>query len=370
MTALCILVGVTLILLILFEAFEGLVLPRQVIRPFRFAWVFYRVSWWVWSGVAPLVPAGRRRESFLSIYGPLSLLVLFGLWALALVVGFGLLQCALAPLPFFDACYFSGVTFTTLGYGDFAPTTPATRVLAVLEAATGFGYVAVVIGYLPVLYAAFSRREVLISLLDARAGSPPAAGRVLLRLLAGPEDGAILKRFLEDGERWSAELLESHLSFPALSYYRSQHGNQSWLAALVCILDTSALMLTVAEGVDRRQARLTFAMARHVIVDLSLVLHRLPEYPQCSNRFPEARLTELCERLRQGGMTLRDDTVARDKLNELRRLYEPFAVALGGFFHLPLPEVWPAEERPDNWQTSAWMRRAEPLTALGIGHFD
>jgi hypothetical protein len=375
MTPLYILMGIVVVLLILLEAFEGLVLPRQVTRPFRFARFFYYVSWWLWSGASRMVPAGKRRETFLSIYGPLSLLVLFVLWALALVLGFALLQGALwpAPVSFFDMFYFSGTTFTTLGYGDVTPGTAATRALAVAEAATGFGYFAVVIGYLPVLYQAFSHREGLISLLDARAGSPPAAGRLLLRTLDGPHDGAILQRFLEDGERWSAELLESHLSFPVLGYYRSQHGNQSWLAALVCILDTCALMLTVAEGVDQRQARLTFAMARHVIVDLSLILRQVPEQPQCSNRLPEARLGELCELLRQRGVSLRDDAVARDKLSELRRLYEPFAVALGGFFHLAVPEFWPSEERPDNWQTSAWMRRAAPLEALGYPgdeHFD
>src|SRR5439155_741590 len=121
--------------------------------------------------------------------------------------------------------------------------TPAARVLAVAEAATGFGFFAVVIGYLPVLYQSFGRREAFIALLDARAGSPPAAGRLLVRT----PPSKCLADFLAEAERWAAEVLEGHLSFPVLGYYRSQHDNQSWLATLACALDTSAVLLTVVE---------------------------------------------------------------------------------------------------------------------------
>jgi hypothetical protein len=367
MTAVCILSGLLLILLVLAEAFEALVQSRRVTRPYRLTRLYYRSVWWTWTRLAALLPAGRRRESFLSVFGPLSLLTLFALWAAGLVLGFGLVQYALAPEShrFVDMVYFSGATFTTLGYGDIAPVGSAARLLAVVESATGFGFFAVVIAYLPVLYQAFSRRETLISLLDARAGSPPAAGRLLERLPPGRGDGAVLERFLEEAETWAADVLESHLSFPVLGFYRSQHDNQSWVAALTCALDTAALLLTVVEGVDRRQARLTFAMARHAVVDLSLVLRRPPQAPP-ADRLPEARLQELCEALRKAGAAVRDDEEARAKLRELRGLYEPFAVAVGAYFRLSLPDVWPEGDRPDNWQTSAWMRRAGPLTALGV----
>src|SRR5262249_13723992 len=160
------------------------------------------------------------------------------------------------------------------------------------------------IGYLPVLYQSFSRRETLISLLDARAGSPPSAGRLLLRLPPLKADGAPLEKFLDQAEVWAAEVLESHLSYPVLGYYRSQHDNQSWLATLVCTLDVSSLLLTVVEGVDRRQARLTFAMARHTLVDLSLVLRRRPQPPE-EDRLPPGRLTALCQSLREAGVAVR-----------------------------------------------------------------
>jgi hypothetical protein len=135
------------------------------------------------------------------------------------------------------------------------------------------------------------------------------------------------------------------------------------------VLDLSALALTAIEGIDRRQARLTFAMARHTVVDLSLVMRRAPRMMP-ADRLPEVRLRELLAALRAAGVTVRDDTGTVARLNELRGLYEPFAAALGQYFRLPLTDVWPNEDRPDNWQTSAWMKRAGPITALGADPAD
>lgn len=358
--------GLLVILVVLFEAFEALVLPRRVIRPFRVTRLYYRTVWPIWAALAGLVPS-RARQTILSIFGPLSLLTLFAAWAASLVFGFALLHDAfgLKTNGFMDAFYFSGTTFTTLGFGDMTPTTSTGKFLSVAEAATGFGFFAVVISYLPVLYQAFSRREVYIALFDARAGSPPTAGRLLLRTPPANEGEGCLMDFLAEGERWSAELLEAHLSFPVLGYYRSQHDNQSWLATLSCLLDVSALLLTVVDGVGRTQARLTFAIARHAAVDLGLVVNRPPESPQV-DRLPADRLERLLEELKSRGAKVRSDVEARAGLVELRELYEPFVAGLGGYFHLSIPSVWADEDRPDNWQTSAWARRAAPLSALGV----
>jgi hypothetical protein len=368
------LAGAAVVFWVLTEAFESLVLPRRVMRPYRITRLYYRTAWRAWNALAALAPSARRREGFLGMFGPLSLLALIACWAASLIVGFGLMHKAVSPddKALGDSLYLSGVTFTTLGYGDQIPTGTAGRVLAVAEAGTGFGFFAVVIGYLPVLYQAFSRREAFIALLDARAGSPPAGGRMLLRLPAS-RDGAALDRFLAEAERWAAELLEGQLSFPVLGFYRSQHENQSWLAALTCVLDAGALLLTVAGGADRHQARLTFAMARHAIVDLALVL-RLPPRPPGADRLPAARLGEFLAALRAAGAPVREDETATKKLSELRGLYEPFAAALSVYFRLGVPAAWPEQEGPDNWSTSAGMRRAGPLGALGADvrdeHFD
>jgi hypothetical protein len=143
--------------------------------------------------------------------------------------------------------YFSGSTFFTLGYGDMVATSTVGRLMSVAEAGMGFMFLAVIISYLPVLYQAFSRRELAIALLDARAGSPPSAGELLRRLAEG-RNSAGPGPFLVEWERWAADLLESYPSFPVLSYYRSQHENQSWVGALTAILDTSSLLIAGVEG--------------------------------------------------------------------------------------------------------------------------
>ncbi len=357
-----------LIGVVLMEAFKVMILPRRITGAFL-ARFFYRSTWVVWRALARRLPAGRRRQEFLSIFGPLSLFVLMIVWATGLVVGFALLHWSLGTAlvfphgggdHFVTYVYFSGTTFFTLGYGDIVPTGVGGRVLSVAEAGLGFGFLAAVIGYLPVLYQAFSRREITISLLDARAGSPPSAGE-LLRRLAESHSLASIGPMLSEWERWAAELLESHLSYPVLSYYRSQHDNQSWVAALTTILDTSALLIAGVDGPDGHQARLTFAMARHAAVDLGLVFSQPPLPPE-----PErlADFSRLRESLRGAGLALRDGPATATALAELRGLYEPFVNALAAYFEFALPPFLPEKPPVDNWQTSAWMRRSPDLSGL------
>ncbi len=364
-------VAVALIGVVLIDTFEAMILSRRITHAYRLARLFYQAGWSLWGAVARLIPAGRRRHGFLSIFGPLSLFALLVVWATGLITGFALLHWSLGTELKFPSqgddsfgtyLYFSGTTFFTLGYGDMVPTDSWGRVLAVTEAGIGFGFLAVVISYLPVLYQAFSRREITISLLDARAGSPPSTGE-LLRRLAESRGLASIGPLLVEWERWAAEVLESHVSFPVLSYYRSQHDNQSWVGALTTILDTTALLIAGAAGTDGHQARLTFAMARHAAVDLGLV-YQTPPRPTTSDRLPAADLARLWESLRQAGMPLLDGPAVARALTDLRGLYEPFLNALAVQFRFEMPPFLPAKPPVDNWQTSPWMRRAPGLGGL------
>src|SRR5881396_943565 len=351
--------GAIFVVVIMWDAFEALVLPRRVTRRLRPTRMFYRVAWLLWSAVARRIRPGGRRETHLSFFGPLSLLVLLAAWAASLVVGFALLQTGLGAslnVPgggsFTDHLYLSGETFFTLGLGDIAPVSRVGRVLVVIEAGIGFAFLALVIGYLPILYQSFSRREVSITLLDARAGSPPSAEELLRGSWSDHEE---LTALLREWERWSAEVLESHLSYPVLSYYRSQHDNQSWLTALTTILDASALVMVGIEGACARQAGLTFAMARHAVVDLAQVLGR-PPVGSAPDRLPASELARLRTGLAAVGVVLHAGDGAEDKVAELRRMYEPYVAALAQHLLMPLP-AWRAGVEPhENWRTSAWGR--------------
>jgi hypothetical protein len=371
--------GAILLAVVLWDAFETIILPRRVSRRFRITRLFYRSTWYPWRATAQHLPP-KRREQFLGFFGPLSLLLLLTLWATGIIYAFGMLQWAAggagtqegAPARFGTDLYLSGTTFFTLGLGDVVPRTQLAKLIMVIESGTGFAFLAIVIGYLPVIYQAFSRREGPIALLDARAGSPPTAGELLWRHRSDPT-GEALAELLRDWEHWAADVLESHLSYPVLAYFRSQHNNQSWLAALTMILDTSAMVTVCFEGRCARQAEMTFAMARHTAVDLAQVFST-PPLERHDERVNEADLLALRARLTAGGMRLRVVEGTEEQLTALRRQYEPFVIALARYLTVQLPPWVRQADRPDNWQTSAWDRLNrppepdEPLTGRAEDH--
>jgi hypothetical protein len=226
----------------------------------------------------------------------------------------------------------------------------------VTEAGFGFGFLAAVIGYLPFLYGSFSKREVNISLLDSRAGTPPTAGE-LLRRHSYPNGQEALRLLLKEWEFWCAELMESHLSYPVLAYFRSQHDNQSWIASLTAILDTCALVIVGIEGACEKQAQLTFAIARHAVVDLSQVFGTAPN-PLPHDRLPSQDLRRIRDTLAQHGMKLHDGEEADVNLAEFRKMYEPYIYALANYLNQTLPPWIPQKKGKDNWQTTAWANSA------------
>jgi hypothetical protein len=369
------LVGSFLLAFVLLDAFQTIILPRRPVGRFRITRLFFLATWYPWTAIAGILPARRSREQMYSAYGPLALLVLFIVWAILLIVAYALIFLGLNS-PFADpthpatswqllrSClYVSGTTIFTLGLGDVQPTSHIARTLIVMEAGTGLGFVALVIGYVPVLYTAFSNREISVALLDARAGSPPTAGELLTRHnFSGGHEA--LTALLSEWERWAAGMLETHISYPILCYYRSQHDNQSWLSALTAILDTCSLLVTTIEGPSTRQAQLTFAVARHVLVDLGHVFHLEPEEQKYRDN-PTVRLHDdefgkLCDLLGEAGFSLCSSLDTRSRLTAIRKLYEPHAQAMGDYLHLDLPNWVPPppnpNKNPDGWNTVARLR--------------
>jgi hypothetical protein len=181
--------------------------------------------------------------------------------------------------------------------------------------------------------------------------------------MAQSRNVAVVDSFLAELERWAAELLESHLSFPMLGLYRSQHDNQSWLAALTTTLDTCALVMAAVKDVNVYQAQLTFAMARHAAVDLGLVVNLRPQAPE-QDRLDCERCAKLHAALAAAGLSLRDAPVVEQKLTELREMYEPFVNALSERYLFALPPIFAEQSTVDNWQTSAWTRRTPGIGKL------
>lgn len=337
------LVGLILVLTSLQDAFEVVLLPRRVEHKLRFVHYFYRWTWSLWSRFGALLPVEAGRESFLSIYGPLSMVLLFACWAIGLITGFGFLQYALqvgarpgVPATLVHELYMSGDAFFTLGSEVSQARTLGFSLLIFVEAGIGFGFIGLMVGYLPVLYHHFSLRDLQLIQLDARAGSPPTAGTVLSRY--GTEGNLdALSEWLREWERWSAELIESHSSYPMLGFYRSQHEKQSWLASLAIILDCCTIVVAGVENLSPLQAGGTFAAARRMLVEIGLSLDVKPGLAM-DGRLPAEKFEQLGVLLTASGFKWKGGSEVEETMRLLRGTYEPMLEGLSAYLLLPLPE--------------------------------
>jgi hypothetical protein len=329
-------VGAALIWLMLAEFFVAFLLPRRVKRDPRIARGIYRAIWRPWRAGAARWLSPVLADTVLGFYGPFALLLELVVWALGLMIGFACVEWAGGGA---FSLAFSAATFLS---ATFAPRDTWHRAVGLAEAATGVGVLFIVIGYLPSVYGAFSRREVAVSQLSARAGSPPSAG-ALLRRASDRGRWDELRLYLHDAETWAAEMMETHLSYPLLAYYRSQHVGQNWLAALTTIVDTSAIVVAALEegAAEAGDAELTFAIGRHALADLA---HQSGAKPAAATRaLGDVELAELRALLEAGDLPLVDEETWRSRLEAMRRTYEPKAAALAHELALRLPGWLPDE---------------------------
>ena len=349
-----VILGLLLLITVIADALQTVIVARHARSLPRMTRLFYQLTWVPFAALAQYIRPGRRREHYLGLYGPLSLLMLLGLWALGLIVSFALLRWAAAPRfeispsDLLDAIYSSAQTFFTLGSGE--PQYPLAKFLLVAEAGLGFTFLGLVIGYLPVLYQSYSSRELRILVLDARAGSPPSAFEFLSRVGTDPNR---LEQRLANWEEWALDLLQCHLSYPMLAYYRSQHPNQSWLSALTTIVDVSAVVMVSATDELKRQAEFTFAAGPHALAHTASIFHRQPS-ASYENRLDAREFSRLCAAISEGHAPLRADGISEAALQTIRTTYEPHAIALGRYFMMAVPSFVPETASSANWQAQSW----------------
>ena len=353
--------ALALIALVLFEFFVSFLLPQRVKREARLARTVLVGIWRGWRWAASRLHGG---DTWLGFFGPIGLLTMLATWVVGLIVAFAVLQWAagahladVGGTGVGDYLYYSGGTFFSAATSLRAPGGVA-RWIEVAEALCGYLVLFGVIGYLPALFQSYSRREIAVSQLDPRAGSPPSAGTLLYRS-ARRGGWAELDSYLAEWEEWAAELMETHLSYPLLAFYRSQHVNQNWLAALVAVLDTSAFAIAVAPA-RTPAAEVTFAIGRHALADLAYTFRAHDR--DTPDRLDAQAFDRLRAKVEEAGLDVADPADSRAKLNELRGFYEPYAAALSRRLELALPR-WIDETKTENWRVAAWRERrsAAPL---------
>jgi hypothetical protein len=314
--------GLVIILAIFYDLFQTVVLPRPAVRKVQLARYLIRPSWFVWRGIGRRVPRIDRSEAFLAAFGPLSLLGLFVVWGVALVIGYALLYDGLgaefrpALNDFPTAIYVSATTLVPLSYGDFVPEQGLARFVIIAESGTGVAIAALAITLLFSLYESFRAREESVVALDALAGAPPS-GVHILEASAVHEMRPELKEMFDDWRKWSAMVLESHLAYPLLAYFRSSHDNEAWVNSFAAVMDAAALMISTVDDDSEGPARLMFTVGNHLVEDLSWVFRLKATW---SPIIEPAEYQEALDRLKKAGYRLKDgDGWAR--FSELRSKY-------------------------------------------------
>ncbi|MGH2529614.1 MAG: potassium channel family protein [Actinomycetota bacterium] len=333
--------GILILLWTLLDVFRTLVMPRAARGRVRLSRILFQPMWrpWRWIGVRrKTIPA---RERVLAAAAPFFFFVLLVGWVFLALLGYALILWSPAFVhglgqsdgSFADAMYASGTSLFTLGFGSGVPT-GWTRAIAVVAGATGLGLFAVVIAYLPVLYQAFNRREVGVLLLDARGGSPPSGPELLHRMGSAGVASSLPELFAE-WERWVADVLETHMSYPLLALFRSPHDYTSWVTALGSVLDAATLIITTVEGEPDERAKLLYGTGVHAVEDL-FYYFRLTERETVIQR---DEFEDVLQDMKDDGFSIRpvDDAFAR--FTEKRTKYAPRLDAIAVLLAAP-PGLW------------------------------
>ena len=346
------------------DVFQSVVVPRPTPGRFRLSRWLIRPSWRAWRWYGLRISDADRRERMLGTYGPLAVILLLLCWMAGLIVTYGLMLYALRTgvhptlQNLGEAFYFAGVSVLTLGFGDFVATGGLARFIILAEAVSGLGLIALAISFLFSLYGSLQRREMQVVTLDARAGAPPSAVSLLetyakLKLIGD------LPRFFAVWETWAAQVLDQHLAYPVLAYFRSSHDNESWVSALGAVLDTATLVLTTVEIDYHGEALMMYSMGRHLVEDLSRYF-RLGDGSEVGvepEEFDQAR-----DRLAAAGFQLRPREQAWKKFTELRSAYADPLNTMAKFWAAP-PAQWIGDRSyvrlmADRHQPAANARRA------------
>jgi ion channel len=333
--------GVVVLVWTLLDVFRTLVMPRAARGRLRLSRILFQPIWRPWRWIGVRRKTVQARERVLAAAAPFFFFVLLAGWVSLALLGYALILWSPAFVhgmgsggaSFADALYSSGTSLFTLGFGG-GDATGWTRAIAVAEGATGLGLFAVVIAYLPVLYQAFNRREVGVLLLDARAGSPPSGPELLHRMGSAGVASSLPELFAE-WERWVADVLETHMSYPLLALFRSPHDDTSWITSLGSVLDAATLIITSVENEADERAKLLYGTGVHAVEDLFYYL-RLTERETVIQR---DEFEDVLHDMKDDGFSIRPVDVAFARFTEERAKYAPRLEAIAVMLAAP-PGLW------------------------------
>ncbi len=355
--------GLVLLAAVSYDLFQSVVLPRPAARKFQLGRLIIRPLWLAWRWVFLRGTKVEKSEARLAVFGPFALLTLFAIWGFAIIVSYSLMLDAVheqfrPPInDYFTSFYVSGTTLVPLAYGDFVPEQGLARALIFVESATGVGVAALAISMLFELYGSFRSREESVVALDALAGAPPSAVQ-LLETAAQPGMDDVLKETFDEWRKWSAMVLESHLAYPLLVYFRSSHDNEAWINSFGAVMDAAALMMTSTDDRSKGTARLMFIVGNHLVEDISWAL-RLKTKPDPI--IERSEYSAAVARIKAAGYNAHDGDEAWETFSHYRSKYASTLNLMAQLLAAP-PAQWVGDRSylPHRQRPSRFRRRPAP----------
>jgi hypothetical protein len=336
-------VGAAIVATTLLSVTRVLLVPRSAPDPLvRVVFLIVRFFFRPWAHASRPY---AERDRVMAFYAPLSLLALLPAWLTLILLAYSGMFWALGIPSWREAFRESGSSLLTLGFAP-ADNVPQT-LLMFSEAAIGLILVALLIAYLPTMYAAFSRREAAVTLLEVRAGSPPSAVEMIERYhrIHGLER---LSQVWPTWEAWFAEIEESHTSLPALVFFRSPQPDRSWVTAAGAVLDTAALTASTLDIPRDASAdlciRAGFIALRRVADFFQFRYNPNPHFPQNPISITRSEFDAVYDRLASNGIPLKPDrNRAWLDFAGWRVNYDPVLLALADLTMAP-PAPWSSDQ--------------------------
>jgi ion channel len=358
-------VGLVIIAIVFYDLFQTVVLPRPAVGRVQLARNVVRPMWLMWRWISQRTSRLERSESRLAAFAPVALLTLFFIWAVSLVVGYGLIldglagQIRPAPQDLITSIYISASTLVPLAYGDFVPEGGAARLVIIAESATGVGLAALAITLLFSLYESFRAREELVVSLDAMAGAPPS-GVQLLETAAKHGMRPELTSTFDEWRAWSAMVLESHLAYPLLVYFRSSHDNEAWINSFGAVMDAAILIISTANDESEGPARLMYKIGSHLVEDMNWVFRFKGSDDPIVER---AEYQVAVERLEKAGYKIRDIETGWRQFVEMRSTYATPLNQMALWLAIP-PAQWIGDRSYiPHRKRATRLRRRKPATS-------
>lgn len=259
-------IGILIVLGVISSVIRTLVVPRAMQSKLAKAVLFGTL--WPFRFLARRSSDYERRDSLLAWAAPLSILTTLIVWLFLFQFGYSLMIFGTSSLTWGNALRQAGSSLFTLGFAS--DSSIDLTAIDFMAAATGPIVIGLLIGYLPVLYGAYNRRETEVTMLDSRAGEPSWGPEILARH-ASVNSVANLDDLFLGWERWAAEVSESHTNYPTLVWTRSQRPHRHWLIALVAVMDAAAMQLALNPSHSQGRARLALRQGFITLRDLARV---------------------------------------------------------------------------------------------------